>query len=94
MPAREPKQVTRGMTDQRTLEVFYITPSVIKGYCYLCGEDQTFELSPEDAERDWYRFECRTCGSQSKRSVNLSKVLKSGKPPEQKQKHLPLLSYT
>lgn len=74
---KEKQQVKNlGQSARWTIEILYITHEVISYHCSLCTTFHEQTLLPSDHDIDWFRFTCNTCGEESKRTINLSRVLK------------------
>ena len=56
-----------------TIEIHYISNTVIHYRCLKCQKEQNIHYLQSDARSGWHRFECEECGAVSKRSVQLER---------------------
>lgn len=56
-----------------TIQVHYITETIIHYHCSRCNENYSQDYLPIDIKGGWYLFECEKCGENSKRVVQLER---------------------
>jgi DNA-directed RNA polymerase subunit RPC12/RpoP len=75
MSIENARQIGQGRTGG-VLEVRYISSQHIAYTCHKCHKQHKQLLDVIDIEKEWYKFQCRTCDNT--RMVNLRKVVMSG----------------
>ena len=57
------------------VEIYYVSTNEICYFCHKCKQEHLLPFDEQDAQQDWFRFTCETCGDEAKRTINLRKVL-------------------
>ena len=57
------------------IEIRYISTDSICYFCKNCNQEHLLSFEEDDAQKDWFRFECKVCGGEAKRAVNLRRFL-------------------
>ena len=71
----EVRLVGQGNCGGAVVEIYYVSTNEICYFCHKCNQEHLLPFDEHDAQQEWFRFSCETCGDEAKRTINLRKFL-------------------